>query len=173
MTDLLGVALLLAQSDGIDGLPFQDIGFAGLLGIVVWWLVRRVDRDDESTATEIARLRQQVEDERTSHREQIEALRQEHLEASSAEQAAWRSEFARMREWMNEQIEAEKALTQQKSDEKHDIVQELTIAAGALDSIVAVAPGCTCHALEGIRPILERWERRRSEARAQRQASTD
>lgn len=169
----LGEVLLVAQTDGIEGLPFQDIGFAGLLGIVVWWLVRRVDREDESTASEISRLREQVETERIAHHQQMEEMRQEHLATFSSEQAAWRSEFARMREWMNEQIAEEKALTQQKSDEKHRIVNRLAVAEGALDTIVAVAPGCSCHALDGVRPVLERWEHRQAEERARRNASTD
>lgn len=171
MTSALGV--VLAQIENVDGLPFQDIGFAGLLGIVVWWLVRRVDRDDSATADEITRLRQQVEDERTAHHEQVEAIRQdhvvqveglraEHTATFSAEQAAWRSEFSMMREWMNDQIAAEKALTQQKSDEKHIAVNRLAAAEGPLDMISGAVPRCDCGALDPIVPLLERWKERRS-----------
>ncbi len=139
---------LLAQSGNLtDGLPLQDIGFAGLLGIVVWWLVRRADRDDTAQASEMSRLRETLDSERLRHTELI-----------AAESEAWRAEIAKTRESLTELIEAERQLTQAKSAEKHTLGNQLQKATGLLYTILAMSDACTCGALKPVQPVIDRWQ---------------
>ena len=153
------VILLLGTSHSVtDGLPLQDIGFAGLLGIVVWWLVRRADRDDTNQASEMTRLRTELADVQVRYSEQMSQQQERHAQQLAEESEAWRTEIAKAREWAAEQLEAERQMTAQKSMEKHALGNELAKAEGLVYTVVALSNACTCGALNQVQAVIDRWQ---------------
>ena len=156
MTGLLGV--ILAQSNLPDSLPITDFGGLGIVGVIVWWLVRRADKGDDARESELTRLRAENASILQRHAEQLDAQQERHASLLAAESEAWRQEISKLRETSAEQLAKEQAKTEQKSLEKHALGNQLAIAEGLVYTVVAVSGSCTCGALAQIQGVIDRWQ---------------
>lgn len=129
MIDLLGV---LAATEA-PTVPVELTALAALIGIV-WWLVRRSDTADKARDDELRAARRDAEELRKETARELKEIRDLH----------------------RIEVEQLRAAAEIQRTEKHNVINQLASAKGALTLVESAAEECECDVLGPLPSLIKR-----------------
>ena len=145
MIELLGIAAFLLAAEG-PSVPVEFTALAALIGIV-WWLVRRSDQADKTRDDELRAERKGRAEDRAAFVKELAEVR-----ATTAKEVAdLRAEALRtekeLRDLHRIELEQMRATAEIQRTEKHNVINDLAGAKGALTIIRNAVDQCECGVL--------------------------
>lgn len=152
MIDLLGIAVFVLAAEA-PSVPVEFTALAALIGIV-WWLVRRSDQADKTRDDELRQARRDLDEHRTTSAKELADVRlAAATELAEVRAAASRTE-KELRDLHRVELEQMRATAEIQRTEKHNVINDLAAAKGALTIIRNAADQCDCGVLGPVPDLI-------------------
>lgn len=145
MIELLGITAFVLAAEA-PSVPVEFTALAALIGIV-WWLVRRSDQADKTRDDELRQARQTIVDKDKAYGEELAQLRKSQAEELAEVRAAAMRTEKELRDLHRIELEQMRATAEIQRTEKHNVINDLAAAKGALTIIRNAADQCDCGVL--------------------------
>lgn len=152
MIELLGIAAFLIAAEA-PSVPVEFTALAALIGIV-WWLVRRSDQADKTRDEELRHARLALVDKEKAHAEEIAHVRKAHADELAEIRTSTARTEKELRDIHRVEIEQLRATVEIQRTEKHNVINDLAAAKGALTIIRNAADQCECGVLGPVPAII-------------------
>lgn len=152
MIELLGIAAFILAAEA-PSVPVEFTALAALIGIV-WWLVRRSDQADKTRDDELRQARQALIDKDKAHADEVANMRKTHADEVAEIRTTTARTEKELRDLHRVEIEQLRAAAEIQRTEKHNVINDLAAAKGALTIIRNAADKCECGVLGPVPDII-------------------